>query len=150
MAEAIGLTSGIITLASLTLKVSQLSYDYVQKVRSAPKSVSQYLQEILALRSALLKVQETLALPDITSVLPSNGEFLPKSLITECHMELEAIMQKLQKRSNTRSRWSFRSKVQDLTWPFQEKETLEMVEKLSRWNNICNSFVTSYNLLVAC
>lgn len=148
MAEVIGLGSGIITLAGLALKVFQLSYDYLQKVRDVPESVSQYLQEILALKSALLRVQEISTLPGFASTLSSNGELLPSSLIIECRTELESIERQLQNRSKVKSRWAFRSKVRDLTWPFQEKETMEMVEKLGRWNNIFTSFVSSYNLLV--
>jgi hypothetical protein len=148
MAEAIGISSGVATLAALTLTVSQLSYDYVQKVRSAPKLVARYLQEILALSSVVLKVQETLALPSVASSPSSDSELLLKSLVTECHKELEAIKRKLQNRNNNRSRWRFKSKVQDLTWPFQEKETLKIIEKLSRWNNLCNSIVTACNLFV--
>lgn len=149
MAEAIGVSSGVITLAALAPTVSQLSYDYVQKVRDAPKSVSRHLQEIVALRSALLNVQETLAPPEITPALQSHGELLPKSLIMGCHTELETIKAKLQTRSDTRSRWGFKSKVQRLTWLLQERDTLQLVEKLSRWNNLCHSFVATYNLLVA-
>lgn len=104
MAEVIGLTTGIITLVSLSLTVSQVSYEYVQKVRGSSTAISRYLQEILALSSALLKVQETLALPGIATVIASSSspgddnELLPKALIAETHRELEAIRRKLQKR----------------------------------------------------
>lgn len=149
MAEAIGLGSGIITLVNLTLTVSKLSYEYVQKVRNVSQSISQYLKEVQALQSALLKIQETLGSSEVASFLSSQEEVLPKLLLTGCYTELEAVKQKLEKRDKTKSRWSFTSKAQHLTWPYQEKETLELVEKLSRWTSICNSFVSSYNLLVA-
>lgn len=156
MAEVIGVTTGIVSLVSLSLTVSQVSYDYVQKVRGSSTAISRYLQEILALSSALLKVQETLALPGIASVVSSSSptggkgdddkELLPKSLIAETHRELEAIRRKLQKRVDGGRAAGFSSKVHALTWPFQEKETLEIVEKLSRWNRTCDSIVSAYNL----
>lgn len=148
MAEAIGLATGIISLVSLALKVSQVSYDYVQTVRNSSSAVARYLQEILALTQSLLKLQEALAQPGVSVVVASgqDDELLPKAFIAECYKELDSIKQKLQKRLDTRS--SLGVKVQALKWPFQEKDTLEIVEKLSRWNSTCSSVVTACNLFV--
>lgn len=149
MAEVLGVTTGIVSLVSLALKVSQVSYDYVQTVRGSSSVIARYLQEILALSQSLLKVQEALAQPGISAVVSSdpNEALLPTILTTECFKELDSIKRKLQKRLETRSNLGI--KVQALTWPFQEKDTLEIIEKLSRWNSTCNSVVSAYNLFVA-
>ncbi|KIX00054.1 uncharacterized protein Z518_10981 [Rhinocladiella mackenziei CBS 650.93] len=135
MAELIGVASGIAGLVNLTLTVSQVSYEYMQKVRNAPRSTSRYLQEVLALSAALLRVQETLSLPGVESTFSSDKDLLPKSLIAECRKELETT--------------NFTSKVHAFAWPFEEKETKEIVEKLARWSNIFNSIVTTCSLRIS-
>ena len=146
MAEVIGATSGIVALVSLALSVSHASYEYVQKVRKAPASTSRYLQEFLALSSTLLRVQETLALSGVATSLSGNNDLLPQPLIAECRQELQTIKRKLEKRSSVTS--GFSAKLHSLTWPFEEKETREIVDRLARYNNIFSSIINTANLSV--
>jgi hypothetical protein len=155
MAEAIGLASSIISLVSLCLTVSQVSYDYISKTRHSSTTISRYLQEILALSSSLLKLQETLALPGVAAAVGTGAgkdDLLPRGLVEESTQELQAIKAKLERKLNGGAgggrRAALGGKLDRLTWPFQEKETEEMVAKLSRWNGICAGIVASYNLYV--
>ncbi len=146
MAEVIGATSGIVALVSLALSVSHASYEYVQKVRKAPASTSRYLQEFLAFSSTLLRVQETLALPGVASSLSGSNDLVPQPLIAECRQELQTIKRKLEKRGSATS--GFSAKLHILTWPFEEKETREIVDRLARYNSIFSSIVNTANLSV--
>lgn len=143
MAELIGITSGVTTLVGLTLTITQVSYEYVQKVRKTSTSTTRYLQEVLALSSTLLRLQDTLKLPSVASILSADKDLLSDSLIAECQKELEAIKTKLQK-----PRPGFALSLHALTWPFEEKKAKEVVERLARWNSIFNSIVNTCNLSV--
>lgn len=146
MAELIGVVSGVAGLVHLTLVVSQASHEYVQKVRNAPKTTLQYLREVLALSVVLLRLQEVLSLPGVAATLTVDTDLLPKSLIAECQKELESIKQKLQKR--TTPGHGFKSRIQALSWPFEEREMRQIVENLARWNSIFTSLATTCGLYV--
>lgn len=146
MAELIGVVSGVAGLVHLTLVVSQASHEYVQKVRNAPKTTLQYLREVLALSVVLLRLEEVLSLPGVATALSIDNDLLPKSLIAECQKELESLKQKLQKR--TTPGHGFKSRIQALSWPFEEKEMKHIVENLARWNSIFTSLATTCGLFV--
>jgi hypothetical protein len=145
MAEVVGLTSGIVGLVSAVLSVSHISFEFVTKAKKAPASVSRYLQEILALSSTLLKVQDTLAFPAVVSAVSTEKDLLPASLISECEKELETLRQKLQKRA---ARTGHISKLHALSWPFEEKETKDLVDRIARWNSIFGTIINTCNLSV--
>ncbi|KAK5061461.1 hypothetical protein LTR84_008004 [Exophiala bonariae] len=147
MAELLGVASGVAGLVQLALVLSQASHEYVVKMRNAPKTTSQYLREVLALSHVLLQLEEVLSLPGVKTALTVDPDLLPRSLISECQKELDAVKQKLQKRSGPAS--GFRSRFRALSWPFEEKEMKQIIENLSRWNNIFSSLATTCNLRIS-
>jgi len=145
MAEVIGLASSIAGLLSLTLQVSQLSYEYIANIKGASKSVSSYLKELLALSQILLQLKETLDGETVDKTFLPSPSPLSQFTIGECQHEIERIKERLEKR---RDGPGIRSALRVMTWPFEEKETGKLIEVLHRWKGIFEAAISTSILFV--
>jgi hypothetical protein len=140
MAEAVGLAASIAGLAGLTIQLAQVSFQYVSSVHGASKAVSSYLQELSALTSVLLRLHTVVDIPDIQKILADRPFAISTSAIDECQTQLKELKLKLEHRI---SKDGFLANLKPMTWPFEEKETKRIVDKLHRFHDIFHSAVSS-------
>ncbi len=146
MAEALGIASGIAGLVSLTVEVYGISYKYISGVHDASSSARRFLKELKDLQRVLGHVQRT-AKGINEEVIFSNASSCLLSIekSNEYVKLLEKVRNKL-KQQETSS--SLRNIVKALTWPFSEKETLDLTQSLHRHLEIYNTALTVDNLYV--
>lgn len=137
MAEVVGLASGIASLVTIAMKITELSYRYIADIRSAPSTQKQYLREVSALTDVLLRSEEVcqnLEKEDIGFNRPND---LSKTVITECTEELEKLCSELRKPSPS------------IFWPIREKSLKKHLVDLHRFRGIFTDFLSAQALAVA-
>ena len=136
MAEALGIASGVAGLVSLTIEVFGISYKYIHGVHDATSSVHQFLIELKNLQEVLLRIDQAAKKTDEREVFGDAGScLLSIKESTEYIALLEKVRDKLQRRQTPSSS---RNKLKALTWPFSEKETLDLANSLHRHLEIYN------------
>ena len=143
MAEALGLASAVAGLASLAIQVSQISFQYVSGVRHASKIVSAYLQELSALTSVVLRLQNVLEQPQVEAALAARSSIASSTTFDECAKEMQMLKSKLERHLSEKG---FRSKLKALSWPLEEKETRHFMELFHRYCNTFNVAVSAETL----
>lgn len=143
MAEALGFAAAVAGLASLAIQVSQISFQYVSGVRHTSKTVSTYLQELSALTSVILRIQDVVSQPQVQEGFTGNSSGLPTTSLDECSKQMQTLKNKLQRYlSDSGARARFRT----LSWPLEEKETRHFIETFHRFCNTFNSIVSANTL----
>ena len=136
MAEVLGIASGIAGLLSLTIEVFNISYKYINGVRDASGSVRQLLMELGDLQTVLLRVEQVAKGTDELKVFGDAGSCLLSIKESNEYIGLlQNVRDKLQQRQTSSS---IRNKLKALTWPFSEKETLDLTNSLHRHLEIYN------------
>jgi hypothetical protein len=146
MTEALGIAASIAGLASLTIQITQISFQYVSDITSASKCQADYLQELSALTSVLLRLQQATSDPDISHLLASRDDTISTDAINNCNKQLEHVKSKLEKRSVALAEPGPFSKLKLLGWPFEEKETKKLVATLHRFHDIFLSALATDHL----
>jgi hypothetical protein len=144
MAEAIGIASGVAGLLSLTITVIDVSHRYVSSVLGASKMVASYMRELIALKTLLFKLDELTHSLESTNISGTpSPSFLASVDLDGCRIELENILQRLQKRSiASRTNVGFNK----LSWPFVEQDTCRIVETLHRYRSIFHTALSADEL----
>lgn len=140
MAEAFGIASGVAGLVSLTIEVFGISYKYVHGVRNAASSVRQFLVELEHLQKVLHRVEQVAEETDEREVFGDAGPCL--LTIKESNEYIGLLVDVRDKLQSRQTPSSVRNKLKALTWPFSEKETLDLVSSLHRHLDIYNGAVT--------
>jgi hypothetical protein len=136
MAEVLGIDSSIAGLASLVIQLSQISFQFSCDVKRASKSQSSYLQGLSALTSVLLCIQQATNGVD-SEILP--GPSISRNAINKCHKQLESVKARLEKRLKKKKiLWT----LKNLSWPFEEKETRDLVAMLHRYHSMFVAVLT--------
>ena len=140
MAEGLGIASGVAGLVSLTIEVFGISYKYLHGVRDASSSMRQLLIELENLQKVLLHLDQAAKRTDEPEVFGDAGScLLSIKESTEYIGLLQKIRDKLQQRQTPSSSLN---KLKALTWPFSEKETLDLANSLHRHLEIYNIALT--------
>ena len=139
MAE-IGIPAGIAGLVSFTIQVLGISYKYIHGVRNASSSARHFLNELENLKIVLTRIGKMVKDTHQEDIFGDDGSCL---LSVKDSNEYLKILQKVQdKLAERQSDSSHRKKLKalvGLTWPFSEKETLDLVEYLHRYLETCNT-----------
>ena len=143
MAETLGLAAAIAGLASLAIQVSQISFQYVSGVRHTSKTVSNYLQELSALTSVILRLQNAVEQPEVQDALTSGAFAPPIASFRECTEQMQILKDKLERYM---CEPGIRSKVRALSWPLEDRETRHCVEMFHRYCNTFNMIVSADTL----
>ncbi len=142
MADPLSTAASVVGLVSLAIQLSQLSFQYVSSIKGSSKTWSSYIQELSALTSVLLKVQQA---SDGTKSLPAviTGPGISAAAVRDCEAalgELKTILsEKLQRRG-------IRGKLDMVTWPFSEADTDKRVQTLHRFSALFSSSLAADNL----
>ena len=129
MAEVLGIASGIAGLVSLTIEIFSISYKYIHGVRDASSSLRRFLSELENLKNVLAQVKRKTKEIHQDDIFGDDGSCLLSIDSNDCHDMLREVRDKLTERLSDSS---LRKKLKALTWPFSEKETLNLAESLHR------------------
>ena len=133
MAEVIGIASGIAGLLSLVVTVFDVSCRYVSNARGSSKCVDEYLKELTIFKNLLIRLDELTHNQEPLDVFTGNSSTLLSTLsLDDCHTELEELLLDLQRRARSTS---LLRGIHALSWPFSEKETRRIIERLHRYRS---------------
>lgn len=149
MADPFSAAASVAGLVSLAIQLSQLSFQYVSSVNGSSKAWSSYIQELSALTSVLLKVQQVsdagdrvTSERDLCAAMSGLALGISPAAVWECAAELNqlkaVLSEKLQKRG-------LRGKLEMLAWPFSEADTEKRVFILHRFSALFNSSLAADN-----
>jgi hypothetical protein len=124
MAE-LGIAASVAGLISLAIQVTQTSYDYVKSVSGSTKSISEFAQEVSLLITVLGDVREALdsAQDQVRLARDLSG------CVDDLVLQMRSLAIKLDKKSHATGLARFG----ELRWPFQEKETRQIIERFQRF-----------------
>lgn len=145
MAEALGLASAVAGLVSLAIEVSRISFEYASGVRHASKAVSDYLRELSALTSVILRLQNATTRPEVRNALEDLPAEPADPSILECMGDMTRLKTKLEKYTGN----GLRMKIKTLLWPFEEKETRKLAEMFQRYCSILEAMISADTLVVS-
>lgn len=115
--DGLSIAASIIAVLQITTQVASLSYKYLSGVKRAPEELPKLAHELKSIITVLATLQvcaqdhESAALRELEDPLRS------------CLTEMVALQTKLSPRKG----WLAR-----LKWPFEEKETLEVILRIER------------------
>lgn len=125
------LAAGVAGLLSLTIQITQVTVDYVNRAKKASVAVNEFRQELVALATVLKLFGEFL------KGNPHRFAFEKTSVLyaanSTCEQQLGTHLMKLEK--NLKG-GKFTQAVDRLTWPFVEKEHDSAVQNLHRYVQI--------------
>lgn len=134
MTDPLSAAGSVAGLVSLSIQLSQLSFQYVSSVTGSSKAWSSYIQELSTLTTVLLKHQqasEHAEAQNLPHSPPTPG--VSTDTIRECHKELDSLKSTL---SNRLAQRGLRRKLEMLSWPFSETETQKKVMMLHRFSSL--------------
>jgi hypothetical protein len=142
MADPFYISANVAGLLSLVIQVADSTYKYVSSTRGASGSISSLLEELRALKTVLVK------LDDITHDNEyKGGDSVVLSLldIDGCRSELERLKTKLEGNLGANSKVKA---MQRMIWPFLEDTTTRIVQKLHRYVEVFHLALSTDTLSV--
>ena len=131
MAEALALASGVASLLSLVVGVTNTSHKFFQNVRHASEEVQSYFLELANLEQVLRELENLVNNSKYKVLWAQHGYFhFTDSGVSECRQMLEALQQKLQKVVPGKSK--AHKILNHLRWPFTAGEIQKVVDRLHR------------------
>lgn len=132
MGEVLGAASAIAGLISLSGTVLAEGYAYVASVRRAPKELRELLCESAALDAVLDQLQgfidESRGIEDESARLKDLAQ---AGVINECKESLLLVQRSISRCQQVKGE-DLRNLGKRVVWPFKEKETKEVLARLSR------------------
>jgi hypothetical protein len=142
MSDPLSISASVAGLLGLMIQVADSTYKYVSSVRGASVSISSLLEELRALKTVLVKLDDITHDNDY-----KGGDSVVLSLldIDACRVELERLKIKLEGSLGT----NFKAKaIQRMIWPFLKDTTVGIVQKLHRYVDIFHLALSTDTLLV--
>ena len=131
MAEALALASGVASLLSLVVGVTNTSHEFIQNVRHASGEIQSYFMELTNLEKVLKELDNLVNNPKYKVLWAQHGYFLfTDSGVNECRQLLEALQEKLQKVMPGKSK--AHKLLKHLRWPFTAGELQKVIDRLHR------------------
>ncbi|KAL8765077.1 MAG: hypothetical protein Q9209_007738 [Squamulea sp. 1 TL-2023] len=142
MAEALGLTAGIIAVLQITQSVLSVCYDYSAALKGASWELTKAKDELEGLRSVLQALEPLMREAEVTD--PADNPKMPTlealcrpgSVLQTCAAEMQQLEKKLKVPG-----WSEhlgpkrKAFLQSLRWPLQEGETRKTLERIARFRD---------------
>jgi hypothetical protein len=125
MAEALGITSSVIAVIDLSVKVASRCSEYYTNVKNARDDIGRLQREAQGLKAILERVHSLCDGPNGMRLQDSQG--LRKG-VEDCQKQLAQLEAKLEPRTTNKlmSRYGIRA----LKWPFKSNEVNSIIEKL--------------------
>ena len=143
MAAEVGLAAGIVGLIKLAQSVLSVCYDYNAVRKGASREVSRVRDEVEGLRIALQALEPLIrnaefADPAAGTRLPTLASLCaPDGVLQSCRTEMQRLEEKIKPPG-----WSDgfgpkrKALLESMRWPFKEKDTNKIVERLGRFKDI--------------
>lgn len=123
MSSGLELAAAIAGLASLTIEVVKLTYDYVSGIQNADGASRTVRTALESLLDVLLTMESSLK----AHPLSINPSLLSETRLNTCKARLSALMQRLEGQQRPDG---LLKKRHHLTWPFEKSETRELLADL--------------------
>lgn len=144
MAEAIGLASGIVGLATVAVQVTEISYRYYTGVKGAPTEIKELLDELNSLSQVLNALQDVAKKNPHSTALrklcESNVNGVNGPLL-QCLNMLNDLKTKLERSKSEQGRW--RRFLHRLKWPLIQGDTQQYISRIQRQRSL---FTTALNI----
>lgn len=127
MAETVGLTASIASLAALTGELKKAGYWYVFGDKDARKDIKDLVSFLPELERTLIPLQTEAAARKLSS---SSGTASVEMLLLECQEFLNRLKPLLEPELSGQRKNRFRFRRDILKWPLKESETMEGTDKI--------------------
>lgn len=134
MADPLSVAGFVAGLVSVSIQLSQLSFQYVSSVTVSSKGLSSQIHELSTLISVPLKLQQTSdygGTQNLPHALQTSG--VSMATVREFHKELDSLKTTL---SGTLAKTGLRRKLDMLIWPFSEPEPEKKFLVLHRYSSL--------------
>lgn len=149
MSDPISLASAIAGLVGLADVVFTKTFRYVRSVKSANKTINDLARLLQSMTGTLHILERRL------SVLGANSSqaqpLLPPQILRDCARLLGDVKQQLSKfdeDGTSKNKKKFSSKLQALKWPFDESFTKDLLDQLTKFNQVLDTAVTADTMIV--
>jgi hypothetical protein len=149
--DPFSLSAGIAGLVSITLEVTQITYEYISSAANATKDIWDFHREICGLHQVLLQFHaKIVASPEVEKAFSRYGgtsiQELPHNFITDCTASLTGVRDSLAAKVNVKGWKKFKVVA---SWPFSGKKTRDEIDQLHRYQEILHREVSIDILLLA-
>lgn len=124
MAEGLGVVASIIAIIQLTAKVTSLGYDYIGGAKRAPDELRGLVDELTSLGKVLAILEKHADKNRQWTALETLNDH--DGPIRRCGLDLRRLQLKLDPGDG------LRGMMNNLKWPFKEKETLQEISRIER------------------
>ncbi|KAH8146476.1 uncharacterized protein LAJ45_09422 [Morchella importuna] len=143
MAEAIGLASGIVGLATAAVQVTEISYRYYTGVKGAPTEIKELLDELNSLSQVLNALKDVAKKNPHSTALQKLSESINgvDGPLPQCLDMLNDLKTKLERSKSEQGRW--RRFLHRLKWPLVQGDTQQYISRIQRQRSL---FTTALNI----
>ena len=134
------ISTGVAGFLGLGIQIAQILTRYISEVKTAPDDTKALLTEITALNSVLTQLTEFLETNDISAEF--NEVSALTSVIGMCQKNIQDMYKKL---SILRRDKKWGVNMDQLKWPFEKKECVELAVRLNRFAQIMQFSLTISN-----
>lgn len=135
--DPLSLAASVAGLISISLQLTQLSYDYITSARTASQSIVALHRELVSLQHVLSSLnQNILSNPDIKDAFAAQASAVlgqPEDILKACEGKLISLKNKLAKKNADKP---FAKLKAVLSWPFSEESTRQQIRELHRYQDI--------------
>ncbi|GJC84014.1 hypothetical protein ColLi_06852 [Colletotrichum liriopes] len=127
--DGLSVASGVAGLISLTIELTKATYTFIEGVKNASRDIHDCVQALTSLQSVLLEINRALGDAGVTIPLST----------AECEKQLRRLKATLESRS----------KLRKLAWPFEQKETREMIRILQDHRDDFHAALSANTMTIA-
>jgi Fungal N-terminal domain of STAND proteins/Ankyrin repeat len=135
--DPLSLAASVAGLISISLQLTQLSYDYITSARTTSESIVALHRELVSLQHVLSSLnQNILSNPDIKDAFAAQASAVlgqPEDILKACESNLISLKNKLAKKNTDKP---FARLKAVLSWPFSEENTQQQIRELHRYQDI--------------
>ncbi|KAL8699652.1 MAG: hypothetical protein Q9201_005881 [Fulgogasparrea decipioides] len=133
MAEALALASGVASLLSLVIGITNTSHKYIRNVRQASGDIQAYFSELSALEKVIIELDRLANTTKYPALWAQRGYFtFTSNAVDECRQMLRLLHENLLHKMT--GKVQARATLAYLRWPFTMTETQKLVDKLHRYS----------------
>lgn len=149
MSDPISLASAIAGLVALADVVFTKSLRYVHRVKSADKTINDLVRLLQSMSGTLHVLRQRLS---VLSADSSQAQpLLPPQILNDCARLLDDVnkqLSKYDKAGTSKNKKKFSSKLQALKWPFDESSTKDLLDQLTKFNQVLDTAMTADTMIV--
>ncbi|KAI5779969.1 hypothetical protein DFH27DRAFT_584918 [Peziza echinospora] len=138
--DPLSISAGVAGFLGLGIQIAQILGRYISEVKSAPEDAKALFTEVNSLNAVLSQLTEFLETQEISAEFSETSVLV--SVIEMCQKNIQNIYQKL---SSLRRVKKWGVNMEQLKWPFDKKDCMELATKLSHFVQIMQFSLTVSN-----